>query len=129
MPIAAYLAATLLGLALLKTAGHALAIRIAVALLFGAASIATAVIVKSSVFTRPVLLAVAFIMTAAGVAVAALATHGGEVFNAGWLAWLYVWLLAIDPAAGGRWCRSASLAIGIAVVLGAVLVVVQVIPS
>jgi hypothetical protein len=125
-PIGAYLGVTLLGLVLLKTMGHAFAVRIAIALLFGVSSIVTALVVKSAVFTRPLLLGVAFIMTVAGVVVAALASTGGDVFNAGWLIWMYVWLLAVSPASGSRWCRSAApLALGVAVVLGAILVGAQ----
>ena len=129
IPLGIYLAAVGLGLWFIRAGGHAASTRIGAALLMGAAIIGAAAVLKSDVFPRPIMTTAASILASALVAAAALSSESIRVVDAGFYAWLFIWLLGMSPRTESRWCRSRALLIAGAFVLGASLILAEVIVS
>jgi len=129
IPLGIYLVAVGLGLWFIRAGGHAASTGIGAALLMGAAIIGTAAVSKSGVFPRPIMMTAASILATALVAAAALSSDSSRAVDTGLYAWLFIWLLGMSPRTQSRWCRSRALLIGTAFVLGASLILAEVIMS
>ncbi len=129
IPLGIYLAAVGLGLLFIRAGGHAASTRIGAALLMGASIIGTAAVAKSVVFPRPIMMTAASILAIALVAAAALSSESSSAIYDGLYAWLFIWLLGMSPGSGWRWCRSRASLIAGASILGASLVLAEVVTS
>jgi hypothetical protein len=129
IPLGIYLTAVALGLGFIHAGGHAASTRIGAALLMGAAIIGTAAVAKSEVFPRPIMMTAASILATALVAAAALSSRSSSAIDAGLYAWLFIWLLGVSPRSGSRWCQSRVLLLAGAFVLGASLILAEVVMS
>ena len=95
----------------------------------GAAIIGTAAVFKGDVFPRPIMMTAASMLATALVAAAALSSDSSRAVDAGFYAWLFIWLLGMSPRTKSHWCRSRALLIGSAFVLGASLILAEVVMS